>query len=186
MSGFQQIELEETSRNITPFSTSNDSYRFTRLPDGLKIAPRSFQIMMAIAFSGIEPSQALLYTDDLIVIGCSEKHMITHLTNVFDLCRRHNLKLHPEKCTFFRHEVTFIGHKCTDKGILPDCKKYDVIEKYPVPTDADSARRFVAFTKGKSNKNTYEQELAAIHWAINYFRPYIYGRHFTVKTDIDH
>jgi len=69
---------------------------------------------------------------------------------------------------------------------LPDCKKYDVIEKYPVPTDADSARRFVAFTKGKSNKNTYEQELAAIHWAINYFRPYIYGRHFTVKTDIDH
>jgi len=53
--------------------------------------------------------------------------------------------VHPEKCTFFRHEVTFLGHKCTDKGILPDSKKYDVIEKYPIPTDADSARNFVAF-----------------------------------------
>ena len=39
------------------------------------------------------------------------------------------------------------------------------------------------FTKGESNKSTIEQELTAIHWAINYFRPYLYGRRFTVKTD---
>jgi len=54
--------------------------------------------MMPTVFSVIEPSQAFLYMDDLIVIG-----------------------------------------------FLPDSKKYDVIKKYPVPTDADSARRFVAF-----------------------------------------
>jgi len=174
------------------------------------------------------------------------------------------------------HEVTFLGHKCTDKGVLPDDKKFDVIKNYPVPHDADSARRFVAFcnyyrrfiknfadysrhitrlckknvpfewssecqhafqylkeklmhptllqypdfrkefciitdaskqacgavltqnrdgiqlpiayasrsfTKGESNKSTTEQELAAIHWAITHFRPYIYGKHFTIKTD---
>jgi len=276
MSGFHQIELDENSRNVTSFSTSNGSYRFTRLPYGLKIAPNSFQRMMTMAFSGLEPSQAFLYMDDLIVIGCSENHMIKNLTNVFDLCRKNNLKLHPDKCSFFMHEVTFLGHKCTDRGILPDDKKYEVIDKYPVPTDADSARRFIAFcnyyrrfiknfsdysrhitrlcrknvkfewtsecqnaftylkqsliqptllqypdfskefciitdaskqacgavltqtydeiqlpvayasrsfTKGESNKNTTEQELAAIHWAINYFRPYIYGKHFVVKTD---
>jgi len=40
-----------------------------------------------------------------------------------------------------------------------------------------------SFTKGESNKSTTEQELTAIHWAITHFRPYIYGRHFTVKTD---
>jgi len=43
------------------------------------------------------------------------------------------------------HEVTFLGHKGTDKGILPDDKKYDVIKNYPVPHNADSARIFVAF-----------------------------------------
>jgi len=94
MSGFHQIELEEASRNITSFSTSNGSYRFTRLPYGLKTAPNSFQRMMTIAFSGIEPSQAFLYMDDLIVIGCSEKRMIKNLTNVFNLFGKHNLKLH--------------------------------------------------------------------------------------------
>lgn len=40
-----------------------------------------------------------------------------------------------------------------------------------------------SFTKGESNKSTIEQELTAIHWAINYFRPYLYGRKFIIKTD---
>jgi len=35
--------------------------------------------MMTIAFSGLEASQALLYMDDLIVIGCSERHMLKNL-----------------------------------------------------------------------------------------------------------
>jgi len=43
------------------------------------------------------------------------------------------------------HEVTFLGHKCTDQGILPDDKKYDVIKNYPVPHKSHSARRFIAF-----------------------------------------
>ena len=42
-------------------------------------------------------------------------------------------------------EVTHLGHKYTDKGILPDDSKYSVIENYPTPMDVDSAKRFVAF-----------------------------------------
>jgi len=85
MSGFHQIEFEENSRNISKFSTSNGSYHFTRLPYGSKIAPNSIKRIMTIGFSGIEPSQAFLYMDDLIVIGCSEMHMIKNLTDVFDV-----------------------------------------------------------------------------------------------------
>jgi len=39
------------------------------------------------------------------------------------------------------HEVTFFGHKCTDKGILPDDKKYDVIVNYPA--FSNYYRRFI-------------------------------------------
>jgi len=41
------------------------------------------------------------------------------------------------------HEVTCLGHKCTDHGILSDEKKYDVIQNYPTPTDTESAQRYV-------------------------------------------
>jgi len=100
---------------------------------------------MTIGISGLEPSPTFLFKDDLNVIGCSEHHIIKNLTIVFEPCSKNNLKLHPQKSSFFMHEVAFLGHKCTDKGILPYDNKYDVIMNYPVPHDADSARRFVEF-----------------------------------------
>jgi len=276
VSGFHQIQLDEKSRDITSFSSSQGSFRFKRLPYGLKIAPNSFQRMMALAFAGLGPGRAFLYMDDLIVLGCSESHMLSNLKEVFKICRKTNLKLHPEKCIFFSPEVTFLGHKCTNEGILPDDSKFEKILNYPRPTNSDEVRRFVAFmnyyrrfipkfsyysihltrltrkkvpfiwtedcekaflylknsllspkilkypdfdkefcittdaskiacgailsqnyngtqlpvafasrsfTKGESNKSVIEQELTAIHWALNFFKPYIYGKKFLVKSD---
>lgn len=40
------------------------------------------------------------------------------------------------------------------------------------------------FTKGeKKNKAVILKEFTAIHWAINHFKAYLYGRNFLVKTD---
>lgn len=39
------------------------------------------------------------------------------------------------------------------------------------------------FTKGERNKSTIEKELTAIHWAVNRFLPYLYGRKFSIKTN---
>lgn len=55
-------------------------------------------------------------------------------------------------------------------------QKYDSV-------DLPIAYASKSFTRGESNKSTIEQELTAIHWAITYFRPYLYGRKFVIKTD---
>lgn len=144
-SGFHQIPLDEQSRDYTSFSTDSGSFRFTRLPFGLSVAPNSFMRMMSIAFAGVTPERAFLYMDDLIVIGCSEKHHLCNLRKVFETCRKYNLKLNPKKSQFFRKEVTFLGHKVTDKGILPDDSKYDMVKNFPRPESADQVKRFVAF-----------------------------------------
>lgn len=38
-------------------------------------------------------------------------------------------------------------------------------------------------TKGEMNKSTIEKELAAIHWALQHFKAYLYGTKFKVKSD---
>lgn len=276
MSGFHQIPLEPESRKYTAFSSPTGHYQFTRLPFGLNISPNSFQRMMTIALSGLSPECAFVYVDDIVVIGCSVDHHLLNLQKVFQRIREYNLKLNINKCNFFRSEVTYLGHKISDKGISPDESKYEVIKNFPVPTNADEVRRFVAFcnyyrkfienfakiaiplnkllrknekfnwsqecqdsfetlkqslltptilqypdftkeftlttdasdyacgavlsqnyngvelpiaftsrsfTKGEANKAVIEKELAAIHWSIQYFKPYLFGRRFKVKTD---
>ena len=275
-SGFHQIPLEKSSRKLTSFSTQRGSFQWKVLPFGLNVAPNSFARMMNIAFSGLEPQQAFLYMDDIIVIGCSLKHHRNNLESIFNICRRYNLKLNPYKCEFYRNEVLFLGHKCTDKGILPNEEKIEALKKYPIPLNKDEVRSFVAmvnyyrrfiknfaelarplnqltrknsifiwskqcqnsfellksallekpilqypdfekdfivtvdasnyacgavlsqnhdgdllpisyisrsFQKVELNKAIIEKELLAIHFAITYFRPYLYGRHFTVQSD---
>lgn len=110
MSGFHQIEIEENSKKFTAFSTANGHYEFNRLPFGLSISPNSFQRMMTIALSGLPPECAFLYIDDIIVIGCSVKHHLQNLENVFKKLQHFNLKLNLDKCNFFCVDVTFLGH----------------------------------------------------------------------------
>lgn len=275
-SGFHQIPIEEESRELTAFTTEKGIYQWKVLPFGLNIAPNSFCRMMAIAFSGLKPEQCFLYVDDIIVLGRNEKHHIENLKDVFNKCRKYNLKLNPEKCQFFKSEIIYLGHKCTDHGIMPDETKLEAVKKYPRPNDKAAVKSFTAFTnyyrrfiqnyaeiarplnkmtgknakfewteecekafqtlkhklvskpvlqypdfdneflitvdastfacggilsqninnndlpiayisrtfeKGEKNKPIIEKELLAIHFAIMTFEPYIWGKHFTVRTD---
>lgn len=82
--------------------------------------------MMTLAYLELKLSQDFHYMNNLVVIGCSEKQiiiMIKILANVFNLCKKFNLKLHLEKCLYFMDGITILGFKSTDKETLPDKKK---------------------------------------------------------------
>lgn len=144
-SGFWQIPLHKDSKHLTSFSTAKGSFQFNVLPFGLNIAPNSFARMMQIAFSGIDPATAFIYLDDVIVIGKSINHHLKNLEQVFKTCREKNLKLNPFKCEFMKPEIVFLGHRCTQDGILPDESKFDAIINYPRPKNAGEVVRFTAF-----------------------------------------
>lgn len=145
LQGFFQISLQDDSKDLTSFSTDSASYRFNRLPFGISVAPNSFCRMMSLAFAGLPPHTALLYMDDLIVIGSTVKKHLQNLRLIFEKARSKNLKLNPEKCIFFRPEVVYLGHKCTDHGVTVDESKVEAVKNYPVPKNGLETKRFVAF-----------------------------------------
>ena len=65
VSGFWQIPLDQESSLLTCFNTPFGSYKFSRLPFGIKFAPEVYQRTMEGLFGDIEGCD--LIVDDLIV-----------------------------------------------------------------------------------------------------------------------
>ena len=87
-SGYWQVELNESSKEKTAFSTSAGHYEFTVMPFGLTNVPATFQRLMECVLAGLSPAQCLIYLDDIIVYGTSFEDHLEHLENVSSLCTR--------------------------------------------------------------------------------------------------
>ena len=58
------MELEESDKEKTAFSTTEGHFEFIVMPFGLTNAPSSFQRLMACVLSGLTSEQCLIYIDD--------------------------------------------------------------------------------------------------------------------------
>lgn len=140
--GFYNVELEESSRKYTAFSSGQ--YQMTRMPMGLKTSPSSFSRMMSMAMAGLTYDKCLCYLDDLIIMGRNLHDHNKNLIDVLERIRNLNLKLNPSKCDFLKRELLYLGHVVSSEGVLPDPEKIYIIKNYPVPQNVDDTRRFVA------------------------------------------
>lgn len=276
MKGFYQIPLNEESRKYTAFNVGFGFFEYTRLPFGISVAPNGFSRMIAMAFEPLLGKNAFVFIDDVVIKSHTINEHLDEIEQVFKICRERNLSLNPGKLQFFKDRITYLGHELNEWGIFPDRVKFDVISKWPSPTNKDEAKRFVSFAgyyrrfvqnfaeiahpinnltkkrvefkwddecersfhklkhavsnppilifpdfmklfiivcdasqfalgavlghdidklfrpihfasrslnKSEQNKSTIEKELLAIYWSIIYFKPYIYGRHFLIRSD---
>ena len=87
----------------------------------------------------------IVYLDDVIVFSkTSEKHL-ERLEAVFQKLSAACLKLKPSKCTFFKSEITYLGHLITSEGVATDPKKIKAVIKWPRPETVRDVRSFLGF-----------------------------------------
>ncbi|KAK6012382.1 zinc knuckle [Ostertagia ostertagi] len=143
-SGYWQIRLSEDAKRKSAFTTSEGLFQFTVLPFGLSTSPAVFQRMMDMVLKGLElEDEVFVYIDDILVATESiERHYVV-LRRVFEALRKANLRLKPQKCTFFRESVSFLGHYIDKDGVRTDPEKIRKIAEYPLPTSAAELRTFL-------------------------------------------
>ncbi len=146
ISGYYQIKLTDESKEKSAFSTHMGAFQFTRMPNGLKNAPASYQLAMSEVFRGLNFKIMQIYMDDLIVVGQDANTHLRNLSLVLDRLIDNGLTLKPSKCHFGAKEVPYLGHILSEKGISTDPKKIEVISSYPAPRCQKDIQIFLGMT----------------------------------------
>ena len=159
-SGYWQVPITECDKAKTAFRTSSGQlYEFIQVPFGLCNAPATFSRLMDRVLSGLHWETCLFYLDDIIVFSSTWEEHLAQLRQVFERLRHANLMLGPEKCTFAAKEVSYLGHRVTEEGLLPDSSLLAAIREIPPPKNAPEVRSFLSLA---GYYRRYVKNLAAI------------------------
>lgn len=146
-SGYWQVPVHPTDRDITAFSTSSGRhYEFNVLPFRLCNIPATFSCLMESILSGLTWETCLAYLDDVIVFSRTWADHLHRLKKVFQRIRQGKLKLKPSKCVLAARFVAFLGHIISQEGIAPDPDKLRAIADLPLPKDVTEVRAFLGLT----------------------------------------
>ena len=137
------MEVEEADRQKTAFCTTEGLFEFKVMPFGLSNAPATFQRLMDLVLAGLQWSQCLVYFDDVIILGRSFSEHLANLSLVFERLRQAGLKLQLKKCEFLKHEVAYLGHIVSDKGVATDPNKTEKVALWPTPKSTKEVQQFL-------------------------------------------
>lgn len=137
------------------------------MPFGLTNAPAKFQRTMDEIFHDGLYERCIIYIDDILVYGQTEKELLNNLEWIFELCRKHNVKLKKSKCKFMAREVDFLGFKVTENEIYPVPDKLDCLSiktpanKTDVRAILGSFNFYARFIENYSDKTSILRYLTA-------------------------
>lgn len=138
---FHQVELAEESREITTFVTNWGLYRYTRLLFGVNYAPEFFQNLMESILS--ECPNTVVFIDDIMIWGATEKEHDEAVRKTLAVLKSFGIMLNMQKCKFKQEETTFLGHKFSEKGVLPADSKVRSIMQFRAPQSKEELRSFL-------------------------------------------
>ena len=158
-SGYWHLNLDQKSRKLTTFITSNGRYLFNRFPMGIKCAQDGFQRAMEENLDDIKNIFSIC--DDMILYRFEEdgSDHDKALRQIILRAKERNCKFNPEKFVVKTSEIPFNGHIISKDSIKPNPKKVEAILQMQPPEDE---KQFTSFLGLVNYLNKFSPWLAAL------------------------
>ena len=139
--GYWHIPVKKEHRERTAFVFNNTLYEWNFMPFGPTNAPSFFQYTMMNLFKDLE--FVIVYLDDISIVSNTKEEHKQHLKMVFDILKKHGIRLRIDKCIFGVQETQFLGFLINKIGIKPTEKYKDKVMNVPEPTTIKELQRFL-------------------------------------------
>ena len=138
---YQQILLDEESREYVTINTHKGLYRPKRLPFGVASASAIFQSKVEQILQGIP--MVVCRVDDILVSGKNDQDHLRNLAEVLTRLESAGLRLKLAKCKFMQHSVEYLGYRVDANGLHAIEKKVEAIRNAPAPGNQQQLRSFL-------------------------------------------
>ena len=138
--GYYQIPLALTDQEKTTFVTPIGNYHYKVMPFGLKNARSTYQRMMTRMFEPQLGKSIEVYIDDMVVKSKVVSEHVGDLGVVFDILRKHKLRLNASKCSFGVGSSKFLGYMVTYRGIEVSPDQIKAIQNLQPPRTLKKSR----------------------------------------------
>ena len=142
-SGYFQVPLAVSDRPKTAFSTRNNHFQFTVLPQGVKNGPPTFQRIVNDVLRATHWHYCLAYIDDILIFSKTFSDHLNHLNEVLRLLHNVNFRLNINKCIVAADCIDFLGHTVQNGVIRPNTDNIPGLLQTPTPTCPREVFRFV-------------------------------------------
>ena len=146
---YQQLELDDESRELLTVNTHCGLYRPDRLQFGVHSATGIFQREMEKLLSGIV--FVLVRIDDILLTGHVDWDHFIVLACVLNALQEAGLTVNLKKCKFFQDEITFCGYTITRMGIKPMQSNVNAILDAPEPRNVSEVKSFLGMVNYYQN-----------------------------------
>ena len=137
---FLQLIVHVDSRNFLSFQVREGTYRFKRMPYGVKTASAHAQRVMITLMRGIPGLR--VYIDDMVIYTKTFDEHVRVLREVFRRLKEAGLLLKTKKCCLFMRSLKFLGFVVSADGYRVDTERAEIIDQLQVD-DLKSLRTFI-------------------------------------------
>lgn len=138
MSSYDQVPVEEGSREKTAFVTPDGHFQFKTVPFGICNASAKFTQIMNRVLCKLGFDVAVI--DNIMIPPKTIEEGLARLKAVLEAVRETGFIFQLEKCHFLKKRVEHLGYQISRNGIKPGEQKINCITNFPEPTDVHKVK----------------------------------------------
>ena len=143
---YHQIPLALDDQEKTTFVTPIGNYHYKVMPFGLKNVGSTYQRMMTKMFEPHLGKSIEVYIDDMVMKSKMVSEHVRDLENIFEILRKHKLRLNASKCSFGVGSGKFLGYMVTHQVIEINPNQTKAINNLQSPRNPKEVQKLTGMT----------------------------------------